>query len=155
MPIHNNPPPRPGFTRSLPYRNSPVVVAVTESGTGVAALRRAADEAAYRSSPLHVIAGGPAESTLAAVIDDPRELHTVSWILRMPHVTVSVVDQTTPESLIGYCAQVAASLLVIGCDHAAAADSLESRSTARHVVEGARCDVLVVQVSDVLSKRAV
>jgi nucleotide-binding universal stress UspA family protein len=155
MPILNNPPPRPGFTRSLPYRNAPVVVALTESRISVAALRRAADEAAHRSSPLHVLTGGPAESTLAGVIDDARELHTVSWILRMPYVTVSIIDQTTPEALIGYCAQVGASLLVLGCDQDAVEDSLDSRSTARYIVDGARCDVLVVQVSEALSPRAV
>jgi len=145
MPAVNNPPPRPGFTRAVPQRTAPVVVSVTESATSIVALRRAADEAAQRSSPLHVIAGGPVEDALGSVVaDDEREWHTLSWMLRGPHVTVSVVVDTSPEALAAYCKDVAAYLLVVGCDQSADHDDMESMKAAHRLVDVATCDVLVI-----------
>jgi nucleotide-binding universal stress UspA family protein len=123
---------------------APVVVGVTESETSLLALRRAASEAAQRASPLHVIAGGPPEVGLASVAEDERERHTISSILRMPQVTISIVDDTSPETLATYCMNVAASLLVIGCDDRAGEADLESPATTHRLVDEARCDVLVV-----------
>lgn len=121
-----------------------MVVGVTESATSLLALRRAAAEAAQRSSPLHVIAGGPLHATLVSLTEDDRELHTVDWILRMPQVTVSIVDQTTPEALVSYCREVAASLLVIGLDESATESDLESPATTHRLLDDAGCDVLVI-----------
>lgn len=155
MPAYNNPSPRRGFTHWMVAVNdiSPVVVGVTGSETSLLALRRAADEAAQRSSPLHVIAGGPAEATLGPAARDDREWHTVASILRMPRVTVSTVDDTTPEALVRYCSEVAASLLVIGCNERATRAELENPATAHHLVDEARCDVLVVHARESVSRR--
>lgn len=132
---------------------SPVVVGVTGSEMSLLALRRAADEAAQRSSPLHVIAGGPAEATLGPAARDAREWHTVASILCMPRVTVSTVDDTTPEALVRYCSEVTASLLVIGCNEYATRDELENPATAHRLVDEARCDVLVVHPRESASRR--
>lgn len=121
-----------------------MVVGVTGSETSLLALRRAAAEAAQRSSPLHVIAGGPPRAALASATEDERELHTVSSILRMPQVTVSIVDQTSAEALAGYCDEVGACLLVIGCDDRAPGTDLESPATTHRLLDEAHCDVLVV-----------
>lgn len=145
----NNPTPRPGFTRAAPQRVAPVVVGVTDSATSIIALRRAADEAAQRSSPLHVIAGGPVEDALGSVVAvGEREWHVLSWILRKPQVTVSVVVDTSPEALAAYCQDVAAWLLVVGCDHSADHDDMESTKAAHRLVDVATCDVLVVHTPE-------
>lgn len=144
MPAVNNPSPRPGFTRVRPQRVAPIVVGVAASATSLLALRRAADEAARQSAPLHVIAGGPAEDVLGPTAHDEREWHTVSAILKNARVTVSVVDETTAEGLVEYCRQVAASLLVVGCDQRAGHDELEGPGTTHQLVDTADCDVLVI-----------
>jgi len=155
MPVYNIPSPRRGFTHwtVAVSETSPVVVGVTGSETSLLALHRAADEAAQRSSPLHVIAGGPAEATLGPAARDEREWHTVASILRRPTVTVSTVDEATPEALARYCNEVAASLLVIGCNDLAAREELENPATAHHLVDEARCDVLVVHRRESVSRR--
>lgn len=147
MPDSNKPSPRPGFTQSLSGEREttyPVVVGVTDSAMSVLALRRAADEAAHRSVPLHVIAGGPAEETLESAATDAREMQVISSLLNNRHVTVSIVDPATADALLGYCKDVSASLLVIGCDEEAGPDALDNPATAHRLVDEAGCDVLVV-----------
>lgn len=144
MPAANNPTPRPGFTRGRPQLAAPVVVGITKSATSILALRRAADEAAQKSAPLHVIVGGAVEEILGSATDDEREWHAVSSIFRNERVTVSVVDETTAEGLVGYCRQIAAALLVVGCDRTVGHGDLESPETAHQLVGTAECDVLVI-----------
>jgi nucleotide-binding universal stress UspA family protein len=126
----------------------PVVVGLNHSGTSALALRRAADEAAHRSTHLHVVVGGPAEESLESAAADDREMHTISSILRNHHVTVHPMESATPETLLDYCQQVGASLLVIGCDVDAGPDELENPNTAHRLVDNAECDVLVVHADD-------
>lgn len=147
MSEYNKPSPRRGFTQSLTEDRStayPVVVGINHSGLSVLALRRAADEAAHRSAHLHVVIGGSAGAALDTAATDEREQHTISSILRNRHVTVSPVEQATPETLLDYCGDVGASLLVIGCDNEAEPGELENPSTAHRLVDEAECDVLVV-----------
>ena len=126
-----------------------MVVSITESATSIIALRRAADEAAQRSSPLHVIPGGPVEDALGSVVaDDEREWHALSWMLRRPQVTVTVVVDTSPEALAAYCQDVAAYLLVVGCDQSADHDDTESTMAAHRLVDVATCDVLVIHAPE-------
>lgn len=151
MSDNNNPSPRPGFTQSLPEEREtahPVVVGITDSSMSVLALRRAADEAAHRSAPLHVIAGGPAEETLGSVATDAREMQVVSSILGNPHVTVSIVDPATADALLGYSEDVSASLLVVASDENAGPDDLDNPATAHRLVDEAYCDVLVVHADE-------
>lgn len=151
MTDRNVPPPRRGFTRTTTRESStvlPVVVGLNHSGISALALRRAADEAAHRSTHLHVVVGGPAEESLESAAIDDREMHTISSILRNHHVTVHPIEVATPETLLDYCKEVGASLLVIGCDVDAAPDDLESPKTAHRLVDAAECDVLVVHVDE-------
>lgn len=146
-----NVPPRRGFTRSMTEERTaalPVVVGLNHSGTSALALRRAADEAAHRSTHLHVVVGGPAEESVESAAADDREMHTISSILRNHHVTVHPIESATPETLLDYCKQVGASLLVIGCDTEADSNTLESPNTAHRLVDDAECDVLVVHADE-------
>lgn len=112
------------------------------------ALRKAADEAAHRSRHLHVVVGGPAEESVESAASDDREMHTIWSILRNHHVTVHPIESATPETLLEYCRQVGASLLVIGCDADADPDELENPNTAHRLVDEAVCDVLVVHADE-------
>ncbi len=126
----------------------PVVVGLNHSGTSALALRRAADEAAHRSTHLHVVVGGPAEESLESTGTDDREIKTISSILRNQHVTVHPIESATPETLLDYCQEVGASLLVIGCDASAESGELENPNTAHRLVDEAECDVLVVHADE-------
>ena len=126
----------------------PVVVGLNHSGTSALALRRAADEAAHRSTHLHVVVGGPAEEDLESTGTDDREIQTISSILRNQHVTVHPIESATPETLLDYCQEVGASLLVIGCDASAESGELENPNTAHRLVDDAECDVLVVHADE-------
>lgn len=151
MTDRNVPPPRRGFTRSKTEERTtafPVVVGLNHSGISALALRRAADEAAHRSTHLHVVVGGPAEENLESAATDDREMHTISSILRNRHVTVHPAESATPGTLLDYCRQVSASLLVIGCDADAAPEGLENPNTAHRLVDEAECDVLVVHADE-------
>ena len=145
------PPPRRGFTRSTTEsrpRSFPVVVGLDHSGISVLALRRAADEAAHRSTQLHVVVGGPSDESLESAATDEREMHTISSILRNQHVTVHPIESATSETLLDYCQEVGASLLVVGCDADARPDQLENPNTAHRLVDDAECDVLVVHTDE-------
>lgn len=140
-------PPRRGFTQATTEERAtvyPVVVGINHSGLSALALRRAADEAAHRSSHLHVIVGGDAEEALNTSATDEREMHTISSILKNQHVTVYPVDRATPETLLDYCNDVGASLLVVGCKADTRPEELENPATAHRLVDEADCDVLVV-----------
>lgn len=140
-------PPRRGFTQTSPEERAtayPVVVGINHSGLSALALRRAADEAAHRSAHLHVIVGGDAEDALSSSATDDREMHTLSAILKNQHVTVYPVDRATPKTLLDYCKDVGASLLVVGCEPDTRSDELENPATAHQLVDAADCDVLVV-----------
>lgn len=146
-----NTPARPGFTQALTEERTsafPVVVGINHSGLSVLALRRAADEAAHRSAPLHIVVGGDAREALDSAATDDREMHTIASILQNRHVIVYPVDSATPETLIDYCAEVGASLLVIGCEAGTGPDELENPATAHRLVDEARCDVFVVHADE-------
>lgn len=146
-----NTPPRPGFTQALTEERAaalPVVVGINHSGLSALALRRAADEAAHRSAHLHIVVGGDAKEALDSSATDEREMNTIASILRNRHVTVSPVDSASPETLLDYCAQVGASLLVVGCEPDTDPQDLENPATAHRLVDEAECDVLVVHADD-------
>lgn len=143
-------PPRRGFTQISPEERAvayPVVVGINHSGLSALALRRAADEAAHRSAHLHVIVGGDAEEALSSAASYDRERQTLSSILKNQHVTVYPVDKATPETLLDYCEDVGASLLVVGCEPDTRPDELENPATAHRLVDDADCDVLVVHTT--------
>ena len=142
-----NTPPRPGFTQGMTEERIsafPVVVGINHSGLSALALRRAADEAAHRSAHLHIVVGGDAPEAIDSSATDDREMHTISSILRNQHVTVYPVDSATPQTLMDYCKEVGASLLVVGCEPDTEPDELENPATAHRLVDEAECDVLVV-----------
>lgn len=142
-----NTPPRPGFTQAMTEERTsafPVVVGINHSGLSALALRRAADEAAHRSAHLHIVVGGDAQEAIDSSATDDREVHTIASILRNRHVTVYPVDSATPETLLDYCKEVGASLLVVGCQADSRPDELENPATAHRLVDEAECDVLVV-----------
>lgn len=142
-----NTPPRPGFTQAMTDERVsafPVVVGMNHSGLSALALRRAADEAAHRSAHLHIVVGGDAQEAIGSSATDDREMHTISSILRNRHVTVYPVDSATPQTLLDYCKDVGASLLVVGCQADTEPDELENPATAHRLVDEAECDVLVV-----------
>lgn len=147
----NVPPPRRGFTQSISEGRElayPVVVGLNHSGTSALALRKAADEAAHRSRHLHVVIGGSAEDSLESTGADDREIRTIASILRNRHVTVAPIESATPETLLEYCREVGASLLVIGCDEGASSEDLENPTTAHRLVDEAECDVLIVHTDE-------
>jgi nucleotide-binding universal stress UspA family protein len=142
-----NTPPRPGFTQAMTEERTsafPVVVGVNHSGLSALALRRAADEAAHRSAHLHIVVGGDAQEAIDSSATDDREMHTIASILRNRHVTVFPVDSATPGTLLDYCKEVGASLLVVGCQPDTGPNELENPTTAHRLVDEAECDVLVV-----------
>lgn len=146
-----NTPPRPGFTQAMTEERTsafPVVVGINHSGLSALALRRAADEAAHRSAHLHVVVGGDAHEALDSSATDDREMHTIASILQNRHVTIYPVDSASPETLIDYCAEVGASLLVIGCEADTEPGELENPATAHRLVDEAKCDVLVVHADE-------
>lgn len=126
----------------------PVVVGINHSGLSALALRRAADEAAHRSAHLHIVVGGDAQEAIDSSATDDREMHTISSILQNRHVTVFPVDAANPETLLDYCQEVGASLLVVGCEADTEPDELENPATAHRLVDEAQCDVLVVHSDD-------
>ena len=126
----------------------PVVVGINHSGLSALALRRAADEAAHRSAHLHIVVGGDAQEAIDSSATDDREMHTIASILRNRHVTVYPVDSATPETLLDYCKEVGASLLVVGCRADTEPDELENPATAHRLVDEAECDVLVVHADE-------
>jgi nucleotide-binding universal stress UspA family protein len=142
-----NTPPRPGFTQAMTEERTsafPVVVGINHSGLSALALRRAADEAAHRSAHLHIVVGGDAQEAIDSSATDDREMHTIASILRNRHVTVFPVDSATPGTLLDYCKEVGASLLVVGCQPDTGPNELENPTTAHRLVDEAECDVLVV-----------
>lgn len=144
-------PPRRGFTQALSEEKVttlPVVVGLNHSPMSTLVLLRAADEAAHRSAHLHVVVSGSAEESIASAAVDEREMHTISSILRNRHVTIYPLESADADSLLRYCRDVGASLLVVGCDDSAAEEDLENPTTAHRLVDEAECDVLVVHGDD-------
>jgi K+-sensing histidine kinase KdpD len=146
-----NTPPRPGFTQAMTEERIsafPVVVGINHSSLSALALRRAADEAAHRSAHLHIVVGGDAQEAIDSSAMDDREMHTIASILRNRHVTIYPVDNATPETLLDYCKEVGASLLVVGCATDTEPEELENPATAHRLVDEAECDVLVVHADE-------
>lgn len=145
----NRPSSRPGFTYVAEARareQGPVVVVVSESPGSVAALRRAAEEAAMFSVRLHVVDATAAGRFLATITGpsdevEDRERAVALSILGNPNVTVTRVD----DSLADYCQGVGARLLVV--DHELFKSASEPEGLLEPVMGGTKqaCDLLMVR----------
>lgn len=121
----NRPSPRPGFTHvaeARERRQGPVVAVISGSPVSVAALRRAAAEAAMQSVHLHVLDSCQSEGLKDLLLHTPemvgdRDRSAALSILRNPNVTTSRVPGGGLDEILAYCKQVGSSLLVmdIGC----------------------------------------
>lgn len=149
--LTNRPSSRPGFTyvaEARARKQGPVVVVASESPGSVAALRRAAEEAAMHSVHLHVVDATPSGPFVATRSDpsqeiEDRERAAALSILGNPHVTITRID----GSLAEYCQAVGASLLVV--DH----ELFEGTSGPEGLLEPGMgwtnqgCDLLMVRES--------
>lgn len=123
--LANRPSPRPGFTyvtHEHATKQGPVVTVVSDSPASVVALERAAGEATRHSVPLHVVDACPAGGFKERLNTDPGNLMTEDIaialsILARPDVDLREVDLVEAQSLVEYCSDVEASLLVVdlGC----------------------------------------
>lgn len=148
----NRPSPRPGFTHVADVqarRHGPVVAVVSDSPGSLAALRRAAEEAAMLSVRLQVVdacsSGGFKRRLLGEPEDfDARDRSVALSILRNPNVVTTHVEMSDFTEVVGMCQTIKASLLVMD------AHCLGEPSVAAELVGSTGddvalpCDVLVV-----------
>lgn len=145
----NRPSSRPGFTYVAEARareQGPVVVVVSESPGSVAALRRAAEEAAMFSVRLHVVDATAAGRFLGTITEPSREVEdreraVALSILGNPNVTITRVE----GSLADYCQGVGARLLVV--DQELFESASEPAGLLEPVMGGTNqvCDLLMVR----------
>lgn len=145
----NRPSSRPGFTYIAEARareQGQVVVVVSESPGSVAALRRAAEEAAMSSVHLHVVDATASGRFLATISEPSQEIEdrdraVALSILGNPNVTITRVE----GSLADYCQDVGATLLVV--DHEFFESASEPKGFLEPVMGGTNqaCDLLMVR----------
>lgn len=148
----NHPSPRPGFTvvaREESKRAGTVVVVVSDHPGSLTALWRAAGEAAQRSAQLHVVDVGSGPGFEDVVHDQagdaPDRWHSIAMtILRNPNVSISHLDLTGADDLIGYCRSAGASLLVVDADYFKDASQAGQQLAPLGGEPGVRCDLLIV-----------
>lgn len=138
----------------------PVIVGIDGSEAGFAALRHAVREAGWRDVSLHVVhvldvtpavlhlAGDRAISTRELAESDRKEI----WRLAEPILDEGKIEMIRVErdgnpgkTLVAYCQEAGASLLVVGPRGRGRVKRLLLGSTAEQVVKTATCDVLVVK----------
>jgi nucleotide-binding universal stress UspA family protein len=138
----------------------PVVVGIDGSEASLNALRHGIREAAWRGTTLHVVhvlsvtpavlhlAGDVTITTREQAESDRAEI----WKLAEPLLDESDVDVFKAEqdgspgdTLVAYCDEVGASVLVVGPRGRSRVQKLLLGSTAEAAVKAANCDVLVVK----------
>lgn len=150
--LSNHPSPRPGFTvvaREESKRAGTVVVVVSDYPGSLTALWRAAGEAAQRSAQLRIVDVGSAPGFEDVVHDHagdaPDRWQTIALtILRNPNVSISHLDLTGPEDLIGYCRSAGASLLVVDAEYFQVASLAGKQLASLGGESGVPCDLLIV-----------
>lgn len=95
-----------------------MVVLVSDSQGGIAALRRAAEEAALHSVPLYVLDACSPLSLKERLLEDPdrfddRDRSVALSILRNPNVTIRRLEGAGHPDIVASCRQIGGSLLVI------------------------------------------
>ena len=140
--------------------DGPVVVGVDGSDAGFEALRHASREAGWRGVPLHAVhvldvtpavlhLKGDQEITTRELAESDRvEIwRRAGEVIDLTSSDVVQVerDGNPAKTLIAYCDEVGASVLVVGPRGRGRVQRALLGSTAQETVKAARCDVLVVK----------